>query len=124
MHGMADWLTWRGRLRRRTFFWWVLVSAIAFIVLFVLIEHAIGYAATLILYPPFFAAWLSLSVRRLHDQCCSAWWLLVLLIPALGPVVIALMLLFRRGNRGANQYGTDPRVDERDYLQVSIHEPA
>lgn len=124
MREIATWLMWRSRLRRREFFWRALLSAIAFVVLFVFVENTIGYAATLILYLPFFAIWLSLMVRRLHDQACSAWWLLVLLVPAIGPVLVGWMLLFRAGSKGENQYGPDPRAHGRDYLQVSIHEPA
>ncbi|HEX6612255.1 MAG TPA: DUF805 domain-containing protein [Rhodanobacteraceae bacterium] len=124
MRGIAAWLMWRGRLRRREFFWRALASAIAFVVLFVFIDSTIGYTATLMLYLPFFAAWLSLMTRRLHDQACSAWWLLVLLIPAIGPVLVGWMLLFRAGSKGENQYGEDPRTNRHDYLQVSIHERA
>ena len=67
---------------------------------------------------------LSLSVRRLHDQARSAWWLLALIVPILGPLLLAFLLFFKRGTDGSNQYGDDPRRIGRDYLRVAIHEPA
>lgn len=101
-----------------------LASALAFTVLFVAIDAGIGHGATLLLYPPAFAVWLSLIVRRLHDQARRAGWLLALLVPILGPLLVGLLLLFKRGTEGANQFGDDPRTRGRDYLAVRIHEPA
>ena len=119
-----SWLRWSGRLRRRTFTWRLLLVVLAFTVAYVFIERMAGRTATLIAYPFFFAAVLSLCVRRLHDQARSAWWLLWVVIPVLGPLVLAALLLLKRGTPGDNQYGDDPRVRGRDYLQVAIHEPA
>jgi uncharacterized membrane protein YhaH (DUF805 family) len=39
-----------------------------------------------------FLPMLSLTVRRLHDTNRSAWWLLVLLVPAIGIVVLLVLL--------------------------------
>lgn len=111
-------------MRRRTFLWKLLVAAFAFVVLFVFMERTLGRASTLLLYPPFFAVLLSLFVRRLHDQARSAWWLLAVIVPILGPLLLAFLLLFKRGTDGSNQYGDDPRQVGRDYLRVAIHEPA
>ena len=111
---------WRGRLRRRRFALNLLLSALAFVVLFVFIERVIGRGATLAIYPFFFAHWLALAVRRLHDQARSPLWLLALLIPLLGPLLVAYLLLFARGTPGDNQHGDDPRTLGRDYLQVRI----
>ena len=119
-----SWLRWSGRLRRRTFTWRLLLVVLAFTVAYVFIERMAGRTATLIAYPFFFAAVLSLCVRRLHDQARSAWWLLLVLIPVLGPLVLAVLLLLRRGTPGDNPHGPDPRVHGRDYLQVAIHEAA
>jgi uncharacterized membrane protein YhaH (DUF805 family) len=121
---MRAWTTWRGRMRRRAFLGRLLLAAIAFCVLFVFLERAFGRGSTLLLYPPFFAVLLSLAVRRLHDQARSGWWLLALLVPVLGPLLVGWWLLFARGTAGDNPHGADPRVDGRDYLQVAIHEPA
>jgi uncharacterized membrane protein YhaH (DUF805 family) len=122
--GLLDWTRWRGRLRRRDFLARMVLAAVVFAVLFVFLERVAGYESTLLLYPPYFVVLASLCVRRLHDQARSAWWLLVMIVPLLGPLILAWRLLLTRGTHGANQYGDDPRLRGYDYLQVAIHEPA
>jgi uncharacterized membrane protein YhaH (DUF805 family) len=117
-----SWMRWSGRLRRRTFLWQMLVAVLAFTVAYVFIERIAARGATLLAYPFFFAAALSLCVRRLHDQARSAWWLLAAIVPILGPLLLGLLLVFKRGTPGDNQYGEDPRLRGRDYLQVAIHD--
>ena len=123
-NALLDWTRWRGRLRRRDFLARLCVATAAFTVLFVFLDRVAGYASTLVLYPPYFVVLASLFVRRLHDQARTAWWLLVAIIPLLGPLILAWRLLLTRGTHGANQYGDDPRLRGYDYLQVAIHEPA
>jgi uncharacterized membrane protein YhaH (DUF805 family) len=122
--GLLEWIRWTGRLRRRTFLARALLATGSFAVLFVFLERIAGYDSTLALYPPYFIVLASLCVRRLHDQARSGAWLLVAIIPLLGPLVLAWRLLLTRGTPGANQYGDDPRLRGYDYLQVAIHEPA
>jgi len=50
-----------------------------------------------------FLPMLSLTVRRLHDTNRSAWWLLVVLVPAIG-MVILLVLLALPSNLDAQQF--------------------
>ena len=122
--GLLDWTRWRGRLRRRDFLARLIVATTVFVVLFVFLDRIAGYDSTLALYPPYFVVLASLFVRRLHDQARSAWWLLVPIVPLLGPLILVWRLLLTRGTQGANQYGDDPRQRGYDYLQVAIHEPA
>jgi uncharacterized membrane protein YhaH (DUF805 family) len=98
-----------------------LVATVTFAVLFVFLERVAGHASTLVLYPPFFAVALSLLVRRLHDQARSGYWLLALLVPIAGPLLVFFLSVFKRGTIGENQYGDDPRLRGRDYLQVQVH---
>ncbi|MGG6463645.1 DUF805 domain-containing protein [Solilutibacter silvestris] len=119
VRGMLNWLEWKGRLRRRSFLWRLVTASLVFIVLYVFMDRMLGHASTLLLYLPFFAVLLSLSVRRLHDQAKVAGWLLLLLVPVLGPLLVGFLLLFRRGTPGENQYGDDPRTRGRDYLEVN-----
>lgn len=124
MRRVREWIEWRGRLGRLAFLWRLAATAIVFVVLFVFLQNVASYASTLALYPPFFVVLFSLAVRRLHDSARSAWQLLALIVPVLGPMYLAGLLLFARGTQGDNQYGDDPRSRNRDYLRVSIHEPA
>jgi uncharacterized membrane protein YhaH (DUF805 family) len=122
--GLLDWTRWHGRLRRRDLVARLLVATAVFVVLFVFLDRIAGYDSTLALYPPYFVVLFSMFARRLHDQGRSAWWLVVTIIPLLGPLILAWRLLLARGSDGANQYGDDPRLRGYDYLQVAIHEPA
>lgn len=124
MHHILSWIGWRGRLRRSVFWSALVIATVAFVILFEALQAVAGFASTLVLYPPFLAVLLSLAVRRLHDRQFSAWWLLLGLVPVLGPVILACQLLFARGTHGDNRYGEDPRSRARDYLQVRIHEPS
>jgi uncharacterized membrane protein YhaH (DUF805 family) len=118
------WTRWRGRLRRSAYLLRLLAASATFIVLFVFLDRAVGHAATLLLYPPFFAVLACLAIRRLHDQARAGWWLLASIVPVLGPLLLGWWLLLVRGTVGDNQYGPDTRVAGRDYLKVAIHEPA
>jgi uncharacterized membrane protein YhaH (DUF805 family) len=51
---------------------------------------------------------LSFSFRRLHDINMSAWWILVGVIPFLGPLVL-LVLSLVDGTPGENRFGADPK---------------
>ena len=51
----------------------------------------------------------AIAVRRLHDTDRSAWWLLMNIVPIVGPIVY-IVILAMDGNYGDNQYGLDPRV--------------
>jgi uncharacterized membrane protein YhaH (DUF805 family) len=124
MNALLAWFTWRGRLRRRSYWAMAAVCGLAFVLLFVAIENLAGRGATLLLYPPLFATLLSQSIRRLHDQARGGGWLLALLVPVLGPLLLAFLLLFRRGTPGENQFGADPRLAGRDYLKVAVYESA
>lgn len=51
-------------------------------------------------------------VRRLHDLGLSGWYGLAFLIPFLGILLLAASL-GRRGSKGVNQFGYDPRFGEK-----------
>lgn len=50
---------------------------------------------------------LAAYVRRLHDRGHSFWFTLWILIPYIG-ILIVLITLLRRGDKGENEYGPDP----------------
>ena len=51
---------------------------------------------------------IAVSIRRLHDQDKSGWYLLMGLIPCAG-VFILLFFMLQEGTPGRNQYGPDPK---------------
>jgi uncharacterized membrane protein YhaH (DUF805 family) len=111
-------LSFHGRMPRSTFWWTAILVWIAFVVLFVFLDASVGHASTLALYPPFFWMLAALSVKRLRDRGKSPGWLLLVLIPVLGPLWLLIDLGFRRGTPGENQFGPDPLELDSDYLVV------
>jgi uncharacterized membrane protein YhaH (DUF805 family) len=111
-------VTFRGRLSRPGFWLGALALWAAFAILFVFLESAFGRAATLVLYPPLLWMLAVLCVQRLHDRGRSAAWLLILLIPIVGPLWLIVELAFRAGTPDENPYGRDP-LARADYLTVA-----
>lgn len=54
---------------------------------------------------------LAVTVRRLHDTGKSGWWLLIVLVPLIGAVVL-IVFMATDGTPGANEYGPDPKLGE------------
>src|SRR4051812_17478759 len=82
-----------GRLGLAGFWWFVLVNFVVGLVLFVLVVAVhpiffillIGYDLAVIV--PSLAA----GVRRLHDTGKSGWFLLIWLIPIVGPIILLVL---------------------------------
>jgi uncharacterized membrane protein YhaH (DUF805 family) len=52
---------------------------------------------------------LAVLFRRLHDTGRSGWWVLILLVPVIGAIVI-LVFLVLASEEGENDYGPNPLV--------------
>ena len=50
---------------------------------------------------------LAVTFRRLHDTGRAAWWLLIVLVPFLGPVILVVWAA-TAGDPGPNKYGLAP----------------
>jgi uncharacterized membrane protein YhaH (DUF805 family) len=61
---------------------------------------------------------ISSTVTRLHDRGHSAWWLLWLLLPLAGAIVLLVQIGFLRGDAGPNQYGPAPDRPVADRVGV------
>jgi uncharacterized membrane protein YhaH (DUF805 family) len=111
LHKYAD---FSGRARRSEFWyfvvWTILVSIVASVLDFILdtrwgsktglVETVAGLALIL---PS-----LAVGARRLHDISRSAWWLLLLLIPFVGALILLVLAIF--DSAGDNQYGPSPKA--------------
>lgn len=102
-----------GRAQRSEYWWWVLFTVIAQFVLGLLDGAIFGFGeeAPAILNPLFglatFLPSLCAGGRRLHDRDMSAWWLLLILVPVIGALIL-LVLFALRGTEGPNRFGPDP----------------
>ena len=111
-------LSFRGRLLRSTFWAYSLAAWVVFILLFIGFERAFGHASTLLLYPPLLVILVALITKRLHDRNKRGAWILVVLIPIAGPILLVTELGFLRGSAGPNRYGRDPSEFYPDYQVV------
>ncbi|MDF1608745.1 DUF805 domain-containing protein [Hoeflea sp. YIM 152468] len=101
--------TVEGRARRSEYWWFFLFAFVANVILSLIDGVLFGNAQVLsgifglaILLPS-----IAVGARRLHDTDRSAWWLLLILIPLIGFLVL-LWWFVHKGTDGANQYGPDP----------------
>ncbi len=115
--------SFRGRVPRSAFWWCGMLLCTAFIVLFVFLEAIFGRTSTLVLYPPFFWIAAALGVKRMRDRGKSPAWLLIALVPVVGPLWLLVDLGLLRGTPGENHYGPDPLAVDADYLAVDISRP-
>lgn len=98
-----------GRARRKEY--WMFVLFHLLISLGVgLIDGILGTGPTLgLVYAvAVFLPGVAVSVRRLHDTGRSGWWLLLVLIPFVGAIVL-LVFYFLDSEPGTNKYGPNPK---------------
>ena len=52
----------------------------------------------------------SFTIKRLHDQDRSAWWMLLPLIPLIGGIILLILAAFWPGTKDINRYGPQPQT--------------
>jgi len=105
-----------GRIPKGIWFARMLVAAVCTTAFGMLAEALMGPVAAAIAAAVFLVSAAAISAQRLHDTGDSGSWLLVLLLPVVGPIWLILKLM-RRGIPGPNRYGADPG-NRLDYLKV------
>ena len=114
---MNNYANWDGRASRSEYWWFILfyviVGAIAGVIDSIVfasdamdpaaIQMNVGMIAGLALFFPS----LCVVVRRLHDLGKSGLWLLIVLIPLLGAIIL-LVFMVMEGEQLPNQYGEVP----------------
>ena len=103
-----------GRARRKEYWLFLLINmvimCVAAILDYVVGTHEVtrfGVLGLLWLAAIAVPSW-AVGVRRLHDSGRSGWWLLVSLVPFIGPLAIIVLILLP-GTPGENEYGRNPR---------------
>ena len=101
MH-LKELFNFSGRIGRGEF-WAVTVPLSVVTVVLFFIGQSVPAILVIGLVP---AAWIGLatSVKRLHDIGASGWWVLLNIVP-IASLVMFLVLGFKEGDPGANQYG-------------------
>lgn len=104
-----------GRARRKEYWFFVLFNIIISIILTIIdkmtgtfnAEAGMGLLSgiyTLAVIIPSIAV----GVRRLHDTDRSGWWLLIVLVPIIGAIVLIVFMVLD-STPGRNQYGANPK---------------
>jgi len=91
-----------GRASRPEFWWFMLATTIGNFVLQLLSLTLTVVFVLVTLLPS-----LAVGARRLHDIGRTGWWLLICLIPLIGPLVI-IVFAAQPGNAGDNRFGAPP----------------
>ena len=109
----ALFLTNAGRLNRQRYWIGVIILFVIQIVWYVLVVLILGdsdvsrvliglvYLAAIILG-------INLGIKRFHDRDKSGWWVLIALIPIIGPIWYFIEVGCLPGTAGPNSYGPDP----------------
>lgn len=126
-NNFSKYVTFAGRAPRSEFWWWILFTFIATLILGA-IDMAV-FGVTVVSADGFYAysnfspfagifslavllPSISVAVRRLHDTDRSGWWWWLLLIPLVGFIVL-IVWWATEGTRGSNRYGEDPLAGAR-----------
>lgn len=109
-------LSFKGRISRKT--WWLAMLAIFPIYLVLdsgrkdIAASPLGTPQLVVLVLVFLCiTWpmLAIQVKRWHDQDRPAYWVLINLIPVIGPLIGIILLGGKDGSEGENRYGKDPQ---------------
>ena len=113
---LKKYATFSGRAQRAEYWYFVLFYILIFIGLSVIDSITGSFSAeagmgllggilTLALLIPSIAV----GVRRLHDTGRSGWWLLIVLVPLVGAIIL-LVFTVQDSAPGENAYGRNPKV--------------
>jgi len=108
---LRQYAVYTGRARRKEYWMFFLINAIAAVILNVLdvLFSSFGLASLVYSLAVFLPA-ACVAIRRLHDTGRSGWWLLLCFIPVLGFLVLVFFLVLE-GDNGENEYGLDPKYE-------------
>ncbi|HOZ51564.1 MAG TPA: FAD-binding protein [Chitinophagaceae bacterium] len=113
--------TFHDRISRLTY--WVASIFIwsSFYILYNTLEH-ISNSATYFIYPILFWTLVAVAIKRLHDINRSGYWLWLIIIPVIGPLVLIYFLGFKKGTHSRNKYGNNPLLAS-DYFKNDVITP-
>ena len=105
---LKQYAVFHGRARRKEYWYFVLFNLLVALAIAAVdgLFGSNGMLGTLyslaVLLPS-----IGVGVRRLHDTNRSGWWMLIILLPLLG-LIILLIFMAMPGTSGKNDYGDDP----------------
>ncbi len=110
----SKYATFSGRARRSEFWWYTLFTVLVYIVA-AIIDAAIGNSVvSIIVGLALLLPSLAVTARRLHDTGRTGWWILLVLIPVIGAIVL-LVFECQDSQPGSNSYGSSPKETGTGY---------
>lgn len=106
---LSQYVGFSGRASRSEYWiWWGFLVVVYFAIgALALLFGSTGYVAAGLVGLAFFLPNLAVTVRRLHDTGRSGFWLLIVLIPVIGALVLLVFLLLD-GQSEPNKWGAPP----------------
>jgi uncharacterized membrane protein YhaH (DUF805 family) len=119
---LSNYATFSGRAERSEFWWWTLAVIVVTFVAQVIDSAIMGpfvlFGAdpgsgpvSAVLGLALLLPNIAVAVRRLHDTDRSGWWILIILIPIVGFLVLVWFYI-QPGTPGANRFGPRPPAAE------------
>jgi uncharacterized membrane protein YhaH (DUF805 family) len=100
-----------GRINRAKFWIGALIVwliTVVFMMIAFAMNNSIGWLLFLVAYIGIIWIGLAVSIKRWHDRGKSGWWVLIGLVPIIGPLWALIETGFLEGDKGDNEYGPDP----------------
>ena len=94
-----------GRARRSAYLMWFVICFIAMVIAQLMAGSPDNPTAQLVLVLILLWPSLAISIKRFHDRDKSGWWVLLSLIPIIGPIWLFIELGFLPGTPGTNRFG-------------------
>ncbi len=103
--------SFKGRINRKPYWMFVLVVIIGTMATTIIDMATTGKetgVASLIFVLIILWPSLAIQVKRWHDRNKSGWWVLINIIPIIGPIWSIVENGFLTGTEGSNRFGNDP----------------
>jgi uncharacterized membrane protein YhaH (DUF805 family) len=109
--GFRNYVNFSGRAARSEFWFWFLFTVLASFVAGIIDFASFGsgrlWPVSSLVDLALFLPGLAVSARRLHDTDRSGWWILLILIPLIGAILL-LIWYCTPGKPGPNRFGPAP----------------
>lgn len=101
-----------GRARRSEFWYWALFQIVIGVIAWMLdraaFNAAYGSWFSIIVSLGLLLPSLAVAVRRLHDTSRRGWWLLIVILPVIGSII--LLVFYVQDSHPDNTYGPSPKA--------------
>ena len=109
---LSKYIDIEGRARRAEYWWFVLFGILAGVATGIVDAILFGTESQFTPLSSLFSLFIFLpsitaGIRRLHDRGMSGWWMLLMLVPVIGTIILVVLFVMR-GDEGPNRFGPDP----------------